>query len=45
MLTSNPNMSVIALVFQNFVHCGQSGVFLLDHLVLIQCELVHITKT
>ena len=37
MLTSNPNMSVLALVFQNFVNCSQSGVFLLDHLVLIQC--------
>ena len=34
MLTSNPDMSVIALVFQNFVNCSQSDVFLLDHLVL-----------
>ena len=26
MLISNPNMSVLALVFQNFVICSQSGV-------------------
>ena len=30
-------MSVLALVFQNFVNCGENGVFLMDHLVLIQC--------
>ena len=29
MLTSNPNMSVLALVFQNSVNCSQSSVFLL----------------
>ena len=34
MQTSGPNMSVLALVFQT---CIQSGVFLLDHLVFIQC--------
>ena len=37
MLTSNADMSVLALVFQNFVNYDQSGVFLLDHQVLIQC--------
>ena len=40
MLTSNPKMSVLVLVFQNFVNCGQSGVFFLDHLVFIQCVLL-----
>ena len=41
MLTSNPNMSVLALVFQNFVNCSQSGVFLLDHLVLTPLNVTY----
>ena len=37
-------MSVLALVFQIFVNCDQTGVFLLDHLVVIQCVFIHINK-
>ena len=45
MLTLNLNMSVLALVFQTFANCDQSGVFLPHHLGLIPCVFVHITKT
>ena len=44
LLTSNSNMSVLALGFQNFVNCVQY-VFLMDHLVFIQCVFVHFIKT
>ena len=37
MLTLDPNMLVLALVLQNFENCSESGVFLLDYLVVTQC--------
>ena len=38
--TSNSNMSLLALGFQNFVNCIQYDVFLMDYLVFIQCVCI-----